>query len=97
MPFKDKEKSRQYHKIWKRRTKDWFWEFKKTLKCETCGFSHPAALHFHHKRDKKNLVSRMVQMNSNREMIALEVAKCQVLCANCHAVTHYEQDHQFQR
>ena len=35
----------------KRHREKW-WEFKSKLKCEKCGFSHPAAIDFHHPEAK---------------------------------------------
>jgi hypothetical protein len=68
-------------------------EIKKTLKCEKCGFNkHPAALQFHHKDPKekemtiKNLCNRI-----SKENILEEIKKCQVLCANCHQILHFEE------
>jgi hypothetical protein len=90
MPYKDPAKQREFQRLWKRKTKDWFQKLKKTLKCIRCGFGHPAALQFHHKGGKVKNVSRMVQQNLPREVILAEILKCDVLCANCHAIEHYE-------
>ena len=91
MPYRDRTKQREFQRDWKRRTKEWFAEYKSTLKCQRCGFSHPAVLQFHHASgDKSGQVGRMVQQNLNREVILREIAKCEVLCANCHAILHYE-------
>ena len=66
--------------------------FKCTLKCTKCGFSHPAALDFHHTdpTQKENLVSKLA---SNGCYVAAmeEVQKCVVLCANCHRIHHHEE------
>jgi hypothetical protein len=95
MPYADKEKQQAFHRNRKRLAKEWFWDFKSKLSCEECGASHPAVIQFHHKNkdEKKNGVSRMVNMNSNREDILTEIKKCRVLCANCHSIFHYETDH----
>jgi hypothetical protein len=95
MPYADKEKQRAFQRNWKRLTKEWFWDFKSGLSCEECGICHPAVIQFHHKdkNEKKNDVSRMVNMNSNRADILTEIKKCRVLCANCHLIFHYEIDH----
>lgn len=47
------------------------------------GESDPIVLEFDHLRDKSCNVSRMT--NANIEKIKEEVAKCRVLCSNCHA------------
>jgi hypothetical protein len=91
MPYADPQKQREFQRDWKRRTKEWFWELKASLKCERCSFSHPAAMHFHHRGDDKaGEVGRMATQNFNREVILAEIAKCEVLCANCHAILHFE-------
>jgi hypothetical protein len=66
--------------------------FKRTLKCTKCGFSHPAALDFHHvdPSEKENIVSKLVS-NGCFAAAMEEVQKCIVLCANCHRVHHAEE------
>jgi len=67
--------------------------FKGSLKCSKCGFSHTAALDFHHTdpSEKENLVSKLVS-NGCYAAAMEEVQKCIVLCANCHRVHHYEEN-----
>ena len=66
--------------------------FKSTLSCIKCGFSHSAALDFHHinPSEKENLVSKLVS-DGRYTAARKEVKKCVVLCANCHRVHHYEE------
>lgn len=66
--------------------------FKSTLKCMKCGFSHIAALDFHHTDPnlKEGSVSRFIS-NGQFRKAREEVAKCIVLCSNCHRVHHYEE------
>jgi hypothetical protein len=54
--------------------------------CYDCGFnSDPDALHFDHVRGKKEFdLSRA--SGSSWDRIANEIAKCEVRCANCHAL-----------
>ncbi len=63
-------------------------EVKTSVGCE-CGEKHYAALSFHHLRDKIRAVSDM----GNRKEYSLddvraEIAKCIVICANCHIKLH---------
>jgi len=69
----------------------WYKDLKKTLKCEKCGFSNPAALAFHHRdgEDKKSDICDLVCRRFSIKVIEEEISKCEVLCHNCHAVHHY--------
>ena len=52
--------------------------------CEQCGYcQHPAALQFHHLADKSFNVSAYA--GRAEDQLLAEIAKCIVLCANCHA------------
>jgi hypothetical protein len=65
-------------------------EYKATLSCERCGFSHPAALHFHHKDPNQKAFGVADGVKSmSWERLLSEIQKCEVLCANCHAIQHY--------
>ena len=76
----------------------WFREYKRTCSCCVCGESRPACLTFHHRdpSDKIMEVSILVTRHNKRERVLAEIAKCDVMCANCHADLHfshlYEQD-----
>ena len=72
--------------------KDKWAEFKASLSCTKCGESHPATLDFHHVvRDKTN--KKVFKLVHNRNWTALmdEIAKCVVLCANCHRKHHADE------
>lgn len=72
------------------------WDFYQSLKqgasCELCGENHPAVLQFHHRDPKSKAlsVSEAAHRGWSLDKIRKEVAKCEVLCANCHAKLHYE-------
>jgi hypothetical protein len=69
----------------------WFRQYKATLRCEICGESHPACLDFHHidPSRKKFSVSAKRDRPSLKQLQE-EIAKCQVLCTNCHRKEHYK-------
>lgn len=69
----------------------WFRELKSTLSCTKCGESHPATLQFHHLngKDKTMNVSYIVTGGWGKKRILEEIAKCKVLCANCHSIHHW--------
>lgn len=54
--------------------------------CLKCSEKEPAALDFHHIKGKDMLISQM--RGRNRDKILEEIAKCVILCANCHRKVH---------
>lgn len=53
--------------------------------CEDCGVEYPSyVMDFHHRDpdQKSGYVGRMAR--SGLKKLAIEIAKCDVLCANCH-------------
>ena len=67
-----------------------FFEFKKTLSCNRCGFSDFRALQFHHLGDKKFNISDMIGKLSVQSLME-EINKCEVLCGNCHLIETHEE------
>lgn len=78
-------------------------KIKTTLGCEMCGFNaHPAALQFDHidpatkyRTKTGKIVHPSDMIKGGRYSLATvmaEIAKCRVLCSNCHAIyTHTTQ------
>ena len=71
----------------------WLREYKGTLACLQCGETHPACLDFHHRdRNEKDFrISALGNMGWSKERVLTEIAKCDVLCANCHRKLHYDE------
>jgi NMD protein affecting ribosome stability and mRNA decay len=65
----------------------WFFELKKGLKCEVCGFSHPAALDFHHIDPSQKKFGISINKHNKKEVLE-EIKKCKILCSNCHRIEH---------
>lgn len=97
MPYSDKEKNKEYQRQWKRDHKNWYRDYKATLSCSKCGFSHPAVIQFHHPREKEFNISRAVNSKTSRERIMAEIAKCEILCANCHFILHYNEGYDYSK
>lgn len=71
-------------------TGEWYKTFKSTLSCTQCGESHRACIEFHHTdNDKEDSVARIANTATSPRAILREVAKCMVLCSNCHRKLHY--------
>lgn len=77
-----------------------FEEFRKVLQkyksskgCSVCGFSDFRALQFHHrnKEEKEFNLSEIVRTGSSMNRIMSEIVKCDVVCANCHQILHFEE------
>lgn len=61
--------------------------YKLNTGCADCGYDkHPAALHFDHLPGTVKLFDVARGVNGNEEKLWTEIAKCEVVCANCHAV-----------
>ena len=89
---KNKEKVLAATMLYKKKTREEWTELKATLSCEKCGQNHPATLDFHHiVRDKSNRKVHELLRNCNLKAIKEEMKKCQVLCANCHRIYHYDE------
>jgi hypothetical protein len=61
-------------------------EYLKTHPCVDCGETRIPALQFDHVADKSYGISRMILMHKSIESIFEEICKCEVRCANCHAM-----------
>lgn len=73
--------------------REWFREYKAGLKCSRCDEDDPACLDFHHTEPntKKEIICQMVVTGYGIETILTEIAKCVVLCANCHRKLHRDE------
>jgi hypothetical protein len=71
----------------------WYAELKAQLSCSRCGENHPACIQFHHDDPtKKTLsISDAIQRRWSTKRLATEIAKCTVICANCHFKLHADE------
>ncbi|MBX3471011.1 MAG: hypothetical protein KF878_29435 [Planctomycetes bacterium] len=72
---------------YRKRNKDFVLSLKRRP-CTDCGGTfHPTAMEFDHVRGEKvEIVAYLVARMSSLERIREEVAKCDLVCANCHRV-----------
>jgi hypothetical protein len=104
---RDRTKQNEYQRAWYARNKehakaqvsankhkyrDKWREYKATLSCINCGFSHYAALDFHHvvKSPTNRSVNQLLRKDAYKAAYE-EIKKCVVLCANCHRVHHHDE------
>ncbi|SRR5258708_37713293 len=61
------------------------------LCCVDCGQRHPATLQFHHLNSENKMfnIGDAVRDGISLDRIKKEIEKCIVLCANCHAIRHF--------
>ena len=88
----NKEKTKVYDKQRRERKRIWLQEIKTKLFCVVCGENHIACLDFHHRdpNEKEQSIGRMIRTHSKQRILD-EIAKCDVLCSNCHRKHHYEE------
>jgi len=72
----------------KHATRVWLNKLKEDRGCALCGENDAICLDFHHRADKQFHLSRAPALGWSRARILVEVAKCDVLCANCHRKLH---------
>lgn len=87
----NKEKETDLRKNRSIKIKEWFLEFKKTLKCSRCAESRWYVLDFHHISDKEINIAEAINGRYSIDRIKNEIAKCIVLCSNCHRDLHYHE------
>ena len=86
---RNREKTLERTRQRRKRERQKFKDYKATLSCLFCGFSHEAALDFHHPEangDPK--VSNLLHQGQFSRMWD-EIEKCIVLCCNCHRIYHW--------
>lgn len=86
-------KERERRQVAKRRAVQFVNEIKLARGCVDCGYNeHPEALDFDHLRDKTKNVSTLATQSGTVSWVRLqarleaEIAKCEVVCANCHRI-----------
>lgn len=85
---RNKEQIKSEVKARKNKNKEWLREYKAGLVCSICGFDHPAALQFHHRDPSTKDMDVSAAIGWSIDRLLKEIEKCDVLCANCHAILH---------
>ena len=70
---------------------EWLRGFK--AKCKYCPESRYPCLDFHHRDPAQKDVTIGQVRHWSRERLTVEIAKCDIVCANCHRWLHWEERH----
>ena len=64
---------------------------KSSTPCKDCGIKYPPyVMNFDHLRDKKFIISKAMRAGYKLEIVLIEIAKCDIVCANCHRIRTQE-------
>lgn len=103
MPYKNKEKQKEAQHKHYLANKDKFKQrlvdrriaskqhvdfIKQQLMCSICGCNNSKCLDFHHTNNKKDSIANLRRAGTSAQTIDNEMAKCIVLCGNCHCKHH---------
>ena len=85
-----KEKTKGRQSKHRKKIHDFLVDYKENSGCVDCGEMYPYfVLQFDHIKEKNFGISRYRENGYSLEKIKNEINKCQVVCANCHAIrTH---------
>jgi len=90
------DKRRKQVRERRRKTRDWLADVKKQGECSVCGLSGQIAhwaLEYHHRHGEEKIasISYLVGNGYGRQTIEDEMAKCDLICSNCHRMEHYNE------
>lgn len=82
------EKAGRNNTLYKQRNREFIWDLKRNGNCLDCkGRFPPEAMDFDHTSDNKlKTIARMVSEAVSLKRIKEEIAKCDLVCSNCHRV-----------
>lgn len=89
---KNRKQKKEYQANYRARLRVFIDDLKEDTPCADCGVVyHPRVMDFDHlpEFDKRYTISKMVQMQCKIETILEEIAKCELVCANCHRIRTY--------
>lgn len=86
----NREVAAERNKQSRRKKREWLNALKEANPCMDCGVSYPArVMDFHHVREEKiGNLGTMLSVSASWEELKAEVAKCEIICANCHRLRH---------
>lgn len=78
------EKATVNRRLARKRLREFLYNYYKIHPCVECGEDDPMVLEFDHLRDKYRGIAIMVNRAFSITRIKEEIAKCEIVCANCH-------------
>jgi hypothetical protein len=76
---------REYMRKRKQENREYARGIKSERGCQVCGEKRAVCLDFHHRPGTEKVIEVGLMMTYPRKAIDEEIAKCDVLCRNCHA------------
>jgi hypothetical protein len=90
--YREKGKAKQIANArkWELKMQTWIAQIKTTLSCSVCKENDAVCLDFHHRDEnlKDFSIGDALNLGCGKDRILKEIAKCEVLCANCHRKLH---------
>lgn len=86
---KNKERSAAYAKARLESRMQLFIRIKQEQGCKTCGLTDHRCLDFHHRDPQEKSFTLSQARHKTMAVIEAEIAKCDVVCANCHRIAHW--------
>jgi hypothetical protein len=92
---RNRERRVAYHRRQRQEAAAWYLSLKAGRPCTDCGgVFHPAAMQWDHPPDVEKVADVARLYGGSRARVLEEIAKCELVCANCHAVRTYERRRQ---
>ena len=88
-----KEKIRERQRKIQEELKEYVTKLKKESCCSICGESRWYVLDFHHLGGKEYTIAALIKRGCSINTLKEELAKCQLVCSNCHREIHYNEKH----
>lgn len=85
---KKKENAKLHRTATKIRNREFIRQYKADRGCSRCTEKHPACIDFHHTSPDTKFKEVSLMLKYGIDTIKAEIAKCILLCKNCHAKLH---------
>lgn len=78
---------KEYRRQIRDRNREYVRKIKESNPCTDCGqFYHYSQMDFDHIDFKKQNIARLVNSEASIKTIKQEIAKCELVCSNCHRI-----------